>query len=70
MQFISQELINFIRAIVFGVVVYYAFFYIFLYFKPIAENISGVKRFDTDLWWMVSITISVIMGAIGAMLLM
>jgi hypothetical protein len=70
MQYISQELIYFIRAILFGVVVYFAFFYLFLYFKPVAEDISGVKRFDVDLWWMIGVTISVIMGILGAILLM
>jgi len=67
---ISHDLIYFIRAILFGIVVYYAFFYFFLYFKPIIENLTGVKKYDVDLWWMISITISVVMGAVGAILLM
>jgi len=70
MQYISHELIYFIRAILFGIVVYYAFFFFFLYFKPMVENLTGVKKFDTDLWWMLSITISIVMGAVGAILLM
>jgi hypothetical protein len=70
MQIISHELIYFIRSLAFGVAVGYAFFYVFLYFKPIAENIFGVKKFDTDLWWMIGVSTSVIMGIIGAFLLM
>jgi hypothetical protein len=70
MQFLSHELLYFIRAIVFGVVVYFAFFYIFLYSKPMIESIIGVKKLDVDLWWMLSITVSVVMGMIGAFLLM
>jgi hypothetical protein len=70
MQYISQELIYFIRAIVFGIVVGYAFFYVFLYFKPIVENLTGVKKFDVDLWWMLTMTVSIVMGILGAFLLM
>jgi hypothetical protein len=70
MQYISHELIYFIRAILFGIAVYYAFFYFFLYFKPMVEGLTGVKKYDTDLWWMLSITISIVMGAVGAILLM
>jgi hypothetical protein len=70
MQYISQELINFIRAILFGVVVGYAFFYFFLYFKAIIEDILGGVKLNIDTWWYVTITISMVMGMIGALLLM
>ena len=70
MQYISQELINFVRAILFGVAVGYAFFYFFLYFKVIIEDISGIKRIDVDLWWILTVSGSIIMGVIGALLLM
>lgn len=70
MQYISQELIYFIRAILFGVVVGYAFFYFFLYFKSIIEDILGGVKLNVDTWWYVTITISIVMGMIGALLLM
>jgi hypothetical protein len=70
MQYISQELIYFVRAILFGVAVGYAFFYFFLYFKVIIEDISGIKKIDVDLWWILTISGSIIMGVIGALLLM
>jgi hypothetical protein len=70
MQFLSHELIYFIRAIVFGVVVYFTCFYIFLYCKPIVEDILKVKKLDVDLWYMLSITISIVLGILGAIMLM
>jgi len=70
MQLISHELIYYIRAIAFGVVVYFAFFYIFLYCKPIVEDIIKVKKLDVDLWYMLSVTISIVLGMVGAILLM
>lgn len=70
MQYISQELINYVRAILFGIALGYAFFYLLLYSKPIVEEIAGVKRFDVDLWWILTVTIAVVTGAVGAILLM
>ncbi len=70
MQFLSHELIYFLRAIAFGLAVGYALFYIFFYFKPITENLFGVKKFDTDLWWMITVSISVVGGILAAYLLM
>ena len=70
MQFLSHELIYFIRAIAFGVVVYFACFYIFLDCKPIVEEILHVKKLDVDLWYMLSVTISIVLGILGAIMLM
>ncbi len=70
MQYISRELIYFIRAILFGIAVGYAFFYFFLYFKPMFENMIGSNKLNVDTWWYVTITISIVMGMIGALLLM
>jgi hypothetical protein len=66
----SEKLIYFTRAIFFGIVLGYAVFYILLYFKPIIEDIAGKKKFNVDMWWISIITISVVMGMIGAALLM
>ncbi|MFA5431370.1 MAG: hypothetical protein WC319_00585 [Candidatus Paceibacterota bacterium] len=70
MQYISLELINLVRAILFGVAVGYAFFYVLLYFKAMIENMAGVKKFDVDLWWIMMITVSVVAGILGAIFLM
>jgi hypothetical protein len=70
MQFFSHELIYFIRTILFGVVLGYAVFYFFLYFKPVMEEILGDKRIDVDLWWMLTVSLSIVAGVIGALLLM
>jgi hypothetical protein len=70
MQFLSHELIYFVRAIAFGVAVGYAFFYFFLYFKVIIEDIIKIQRIDVDLWWIMTVSVSIIMGVIGALLLM
>ncbi|MFA5207687.1 MAG: hypothetical protein WC428_03415 [Candidatus Paceibacterota bacterium] len=70
MQFLSHELIYFFRAIAFGVVVGYAFFYFFLYFKVIIEDIIKIQRIDVDLWWILTVSVSIVMGVIGALLLM
>jgi hypothetical protein len=70
MQYISQELITFVRAILFGIAVGYAFFYFFLYFKVIIEDIIKIQRIDVDLWWIMTVSVSIIMGVIGALLLM
>ncbi|MFZ2390536.1 MAG: hypothetical protein WA092_01360 [Minisyncoccales bacterium] len=70
MEFLSHELIYFLRAIAFGIVVGYAFFYFLLYFKVIIEDIIGNKKIDVDLWWIMTVSVSIIMGVIGALLLM
>jgi len=70
MQFFTHELIYLIRALAFGVAVGYALFYIFLYSKPIIEEILGVKKLDTDLWWIINVSAPIILGVLAAFLLM
>jgi hypothetical protein len=64
MQYISQELISFIRAILFGVAVGYAAFYFLLYSKPMVEGMIGVKKLDVDYWSDSSFFINVVWNII------
>jgi hypothetical protein len=70
MELFSHEFIYFIRAILFGVAVGYAFFYVLFYIKPIAENIAGVKHFDVNLWWIMTVSVSILAGIVAALFLM
>lgn len=69
MHFFSHDFIYFIRALLFGIAIGYAVFYFFLYFKPVIEDIAGAKKFNVDLWWMMTVTVSIVAGVIGFILL-
>jgi hypothetical protein len=70
MQIISHDLLYLIRAVLFGIAVGYTFFIIIFYFKPMAEKTFGIKSIDTDIWWWTGLTIAIILGIAGMMLLM
>lgn len=58
----SEQLIQFIRALLFGISAGIASFYFFLYFKPIVEEIIGGNSIPVDLWWWFGIVFSIVLG--------
>jgi hypothetical protein len=58
----SGQLIQFIRAFLFGATVSVAFVYFFLYFKPIVEEVIGGNPIPLDLWWWGGLVFSIVAG--------
>lgn len=64
------NILNILRAVLFGVAVGYSISFFFRYFKPIAEKLLGGKRINVDLWWWTGIVISIVLGILSTLLLL